>query len=214
MFKNRRDAAGKLSTKLMDLYNRENILVLGISLGGMVTANEVAAQLNAPSDYLTVRKLRVPEHETEPMGAIAIGGDTVYNTGIIDHFQVSADVVQQSEIDERAMIDVEEKHFRGDAPLVDVTGKTVLLIDDGMGTGVTMRASIDAMKASGAQEIIVASPVSSAQVCMMFKGIADRTVCFATPQPFQGVENWYEEFEKPSHDEVRDLIREGQSILA
>ena len=77
-----------------------------------------------------------------------------------------------------------------------------------------MRASIDAMKAQGAQEIIVASPVSSTQVCMMFKGIADRTICYATPQPFQSVGNWYEEFEKPTHDEVRDLIREGQATPA
>lgn len=214
MFKNRREAAGKLATKLLDLYNKEGLIVLGISLGGMVTANELAKQLNAPSDYLTVRKLRVPGHHTEPMGAIALGGETVYNQGIIEHFKVSQGVIDQSEVEERAMLDTEEKHFRGDAPPIDVAGKTVILVDDGMETGVTMRASIDAMNARGARQIIVASPVSSTQVCMMFKGIADRTVCFATPQPFQSVENWYEEFEKPSHDEVRDLIREGQATLA
>lgn len=215
MFKNRRDAAGTLSTKLMDLYNREALLVVGISLGGMVIANEVAKQLNAPSDYLTVRKLRVPDNQTEPMGAIAIGGETVYNKGIIDYFKVSHDIVEQSEIEEHAMLDTEDIYFRGDnTPFIDVAGKTVLLVDDGMSTGVTMRASIDAMKAQGAGEIIVASPVSSTQVCMMFKGIADRTVCYATPQPFQSVENWYEDFEKPSHDEARDLIREGRAVLA
>jgi len=214
MFKDRRDAAAKLAPKLMDLYNRDDLLVLGISLGGMVTANEIAKQLNAPSDYLTVRKLRVPDHHTEPMGAIAIGGETAYNKGIIDHFKVPPEIVKQSEIEEINMLEVEEKHFRGEMPLVEVEGKAILLVDDGMGTGVTMRASIDAMKHRGAVEIIVATPVSAPQVCMMFQGIADRTICYATPQPFVGVEKWYERFEKPTHDEVRALIQEGQGLLS
>lgn len=214
MFKDRRDAAAKLATKLMDLYNREDLLVLGISIGGMVIAREVAKELNAPSDYLTVRRLLVPEHP-EPMAAIAIGGEMVYNKGIIEHFKVPADVIEQAEIEELEMLDAEEKHFRGeDTPPIEVEGKTIVLVDDGMGTGVTMRASIDAMKHRGASEIIVASPVSAPQVCMMFKGIANRTICFATPQPFIAIEKWYEDFEKPSHDEVRTLIRDGQGLLS
>lgn len=214
MFKNRRDAAMKLSTKLMDLYGK-GVLVLGISAGGMVVANEVAKQLNAESDMLIVRKLRVPEHHTEPMGAIAFGGDTVYNKGIIEHFKVEKAIVDQIEADERQHLLTEVAHFYGDnSEPLDVSDKIVVLVDDGMGTGVTMRAAIDAMKAQSAQEIIVASPVSSAQVCMMFHGIADRTVCLATPQPFKSVEAWYEDFAKPNDDEVRDLIREGRAELS
>ena len=214
MFKNRRDAAGKLSRKLMELYNRDDLIILGISPGGMITAIEMAKQLNARSDYLIIRKFYVPEHQIEPMGAIAIGGETVYNKGIINHFNVSPDIVEQLEREERAMLNSDDRYFRGNSPPLDVAGKIVLLVDDGMGTGVTMRASIDAVKAQGAREIIVASPVSSTQVCMMFKGIADRTVCFATPHPFQSVENWYEEYEKPSPEALRKLIRENRAVLA
>lgn len=214
MFNNRLDAAMKLSTKLMDLYNK-NVIVLGISVGGMLVANELAKQLNVQSDFLVVRKLRVPEHRTEPMGAIAFGGDTVYNKGIIEHFQVPPDVVEKIEIEERKHLLAEETRFHGEGSNpADVAGKIVVLVDDGMSTGVTMRAAIDAMQVQSAGEIIVASPVSSAQVCMMFHGIADRTVCFATPQPFNSVDTWYENFEKPSDEEVRELIREGRAELA
>ena len=212
MFINRRDAATKLSTKLMDLYNKD-VLILGISVGGMVVANELSKQLNVSSDMLVVRKLRVPEHRTEPMGAIASGGDTVYNRGIIRHFNVPQQIVDSVEREERQQLMVEETHFRGEGPAIDVAGKVVLLVDDGMSTGVTMRAAIDAVQAQSAREIIVASPVSSAQVCMMFHGIADRTVCFAIPQPFKSVDDWYENFEKPTDEEVRALIREGRAEL-
>lgn len=214
MFKTRRDAAIKLSTKLMDLYAKD-VVVLGISAGGMLVADELAHELNLRADMLVVRKLRVPDHRTEPMGAIALGGETVFNTGIIEHFKVSQEVLNATERDERKNLLAEDAQFHDDAnPMLDVANKIVLLVDDGMSTGVTMRAAIDAMKAQSAREIIVASPVSSTQVCMMFHGVADRTICFATPQPFQSVANWYENFEKPSNDEIRNLILKNRAELA
>lgn len=215
MFKDRYDAAKKLSTKLMDLYNNPNLLVLGISVGGMVVAHEVARQLNAQSDMLTVRKLRVPEHETEPMGAIAMGGDTVFNRGIIEHFKISQDTIAQVEQEERIKLESQENRFRGqDMEPLRIKDRVVLLVDDGMGTGATMRAAVDAMIAQSAKQVIVASPVSSPQVCMMFHGLADRTVCLATPQPFGSVQQWYVDFDKPSDKEVRRLIREVNPLIA
>ncbi|MGJ3238902.1 MAG: phosphoribosyltransferase [Anaerolineae bacterium] len=212
MFKDRRDAANKLATKLLDFYGKDNFIVLGISSGGMITANEVARQLNVPSDMLNVCKLRVPDHQTEPMGAIAIGGNTSYNTGIIQHFKVPQNVIEEVEGKARQALKEQVARYRDNAPL-DVSGRSICLVDDGMGTGVTMRAAIDAMKAQGASEIIVASPVSSMQVCMMFHGLADRTICYATPQPFHSVEKWYDDFDKPTDDEIRALIREGQAQI-
>lgn len=208
MFKNRIDSAKQLSTKLLDLYQQDNLLVLGISAGGMVVAQELAQQLNVPYDMLTVLKLRVPNHETEPLGAIAIGGETVFNRGIIQYFDVAQDIVSQLEMSAKAKLQEKEQLYRGmNAMPLDVYGKTILLIDDGMSTGVTMRASIDAMKAQSAKSVIVASPVASPQVTMMFQGIADRTTCLHTPRPFQSVAHWYETFDKPSAEHIQQLLQ-------
>jgi len=205
-FLDRRDAGRRLADALRGFARRADVLVLGLPRGGVPVASEVAAALDAPLDVLVVRKLGVPGHEELALGAVASGGVTVFNRDVIEGFripQVAIDRVTRTELTELAR---REQAYRGDAPPLDVAGRTVILVDDGLATGATMAAAVGAVRAMHPARIVVATPVASQEAVRMLKKSADECVCVMEPDLFRGVGLWYEDFAQTSDEEVRTLL--------
>ncbi len=207
--KNRRDAGRQLAAKLEDLKGRDDLFVLGLPRGGVPVAYEVAVALDAPLDAYIVRKLGVPGHEELAMGAIATGDVRVLNDEVI-----SEDKIDQGAIDAVTAREMRELHrrerlYRGTQPAPNVRDRIVILVDDGLATGTTMRAAVDAVQQLGPKEIIIAVPVAAPSVCRAFKQIVDRIVCGETPESFYALGLWYEDFAPTSDDEVRSLLAEA-----
>ena len=207
IFKNRADAGRKLAARLTRYADREDVLVLALPRGGVPVAYEVAKELKAPLDVFLVRKLGVPGHEELAMGAIASGGVRVVNEELVDYLGIPEEVidaiaaVEQRELERRALA------YRDDRPPPDVKDRVVILIDDGLATGATMRAAAASLRLQKTHRIVVAVPVSSPETCEEFRSEVDEIVCAVTPERFQGVGLWYEDFSQTSDEEVRQLLR-------
>jgi putative phosphoribosyl transferase len=203
-FRDRRQAGRALAEQLAHYYGRPNLLVLALPRGGVAVGFEVAHALQAPLDVFVVRKLGFPGHEEYAMGAIASGGVRVMNpmTGITVPPDELAAVVEreQDELVRR------ERLYRGDRPPVDVRGRTVIVVDDGLATGSTMRAAVLAIRQQHPARLTVAVPVGAPDTCQQLRDEADEVVCAAMPQPFRAVGLWYQEFPQASDDEVHDLL--------
>ena len=206
-FANRTEAGKVLATKLMKYANRGDVLVLALPRGGVPVAYEVARALHAPLDVFLVRKLGVPGHEELAMGAIASGGVRVLNEEVAIYFDEAAiDAVATREQEE---LKRRERLYRGDRPAPDVRGRTVILVDDGLATGSTMRAAAAALRKMQPAKIIVAVPVAAPETCEEFRHEVDEVVCAVTPEPFMAVGLWYEDFSQTSDDEVRQLLEKA-----
>jgi putative phosphoribosyl transferase len=207
IFKNRADAGRKLAAKLTRYADREDVLVLALPRGGVPVAYEVAKELKAPLDVFLVRKLGVPGHEELAMGAIASGGVRVINEELINYLGIPDEVidaiaaVEQRELERRAVA------YRDDRPPPEVKDRIVILIDDGLATGSTMRAAAASLRLQKPRRIVVAVPVSSPETCNEFRSEVDEIVCAVTPQHFQGVGLWYDDFSQTSDEEVRELLK-------
>jgi putative phosphoribosyl transferase len=207
IFKNRADAGRKLAAKLTRYADREDVLVLALPRGGVPVAYEVAKELKAPLDVFLVRKLGVPGHEELAMGAIASGGVRVVNEELVNYLGIPYEVidgiaaVEQRELERRAVA------YRDDRPPPEVKDRIVILIDDGLATGSTMRAAAASLRLQKPRRIVVAVPVSSPETCDEFRSEVDEIVCAVTPQYFQGVGLWYDDFSQTSDEEVRDLLK-------
>ena len=207
IFKNRTDAGRKLAAKLTRYADHEDVLVLALPRGGVPVAYEVAKELKAPLDVFLVRKLGVPGHEELAMGAIASGGVRVINEELIDYLGIPDEVidaiaaVEQRELERRAVA------YRDDRPPPEVKDRIVILIDDGLATGSTMRAAAASLRLQKPRRIVVAVPVSSPETCNEFRSEVDEIVCAVTPQHFQGVGLWYDDFSQTSDEEVRELLK-------
>jgi putative phosphoribosyl transferase len=207
IFKNRADAGRKLAARLTRYADREDVLVLALPRGGVPVAYEVAKELKAPLDVFLVRKLGVPGHEELAMGAIASGGVRVVNQELVNYLGIPDEVidaiaaVEQRELERRAVA------YRDDRPPPEIKDRVVILIDDGLATGSTMRAAIASLRLQKPRRIVVAVPVSSPEACDEFRGEVDEIVCAVTPQHFQGVGLWYEDFSQTSDEEVRELLK-------
>ena len=207
IFKNRADAGKKLAAKLTRYADREDVLVLALPRGGVPVAYEVAKELKAPLDVFLVRKLGVPGHEELAMGAIASGGVRVVNEELVNYLGIPHEVidgiaaVEQRELERRAVA------YRDDRPPPDVKDRIVILIDDGLATGSTMRAAAASLRLQKPRRIVVAVPVSSPETCDEFRREVDEIVCAVTPQHFQGVGLWYDDFSQTSDEEVRELLK-------
>jgi len=207
-----RTHAGRLLAKKLDEYaNRSDVVVLALPRGGVPVAYEVAHALNAPLDVFLVRKLGVPGHEELAMGAIASGGVRVMNKyvvqrlGISDHFIDKVTAKEQRELERR------ERLYRGSEEPLDLGGRTVIVVDDGLATGSTMTAAVDAIKRMKPSEIVVAAPVASYDACAFFNALVDSTcVCFMSPEPFDGVGRWYRDFRQTSDAEVCYLLKHSK----
>jgi predicted phosphoribosyltransferase len=203
---NRREAGKQLAILLTDLRDRDDVLVLGLPRGGVPVAYEIALALDAPLDVYIVRKLGVPGHEELAMGAIATGNVRVLNNQVIRDLGVSQQVIETVSAREFLELKRRERLYRGaDAP-PNVRDRTVVLVDDGLATGTTMRAAIKAVRQLGPQAVIAAVPVGAPSVCHALSQIADRIVCGAMPEKFFALGLWYDDFEPTSDEEVQTLL--------
>jgi predicted phosphoribosyltransferase len=205
-FRDRREAGRILAAQLREHRGRDDVMVLALPRGGVPVGYEVARALAVPLDVLLVRKLGVPGHEELAMGALASTGALVLNQAIVDRLGV-----EQWQIDraiQRAQLELSrrERIYRGARPPPDLRGKTVILVDDGVATGATMRAAVEALRAEQPKKIVVAVPVAAAESCEEVTATADELVCAATPEPFFAVGAWYQDFTPTSDEEVVELL--------
>ena len=206
IYRDRSEAGRKLAEKLTDYAARSDTLVLGLPRGGVPVAFEVAEALHAPLDIFLVRKLGVPGHEELAMGAIATGGVRIINDEVLDYLNVPGEVIEAVATDELRELERRELLYRGNRPAPDVRGKTVILVDDGLATGSTMRAAAVALRQQGPARIVVAVPVSAAQTCDEYRMGVDEIICAITPENFQAVGLWYKDFSQTTDEEVRELL--------
>ena len=204
-YRDRREAGRVLAELLAPLANQPDVLVLGLPRGGVPVAWEVARRLGAALDVFVVRKLGFPGHEELAMGAIASGGVRVLNPEVVA-YGVTRDEIERLAEREQRELERRERLFRGDRPPIRVVDRTVILVDDGLATGSTMRAAVRALRQQGAARIIVAVPVAAPSTCAEMEDEADEVVCAATPEPFHAVGLWYEDFRQTTDDEVRELL--------
>lgn len=211
-FENRAHAGRLLAANLQEYRGRPDVLVLGLPRGGVPVAFEVAQTLGAPLDVYLVRKLGVPGHAELAMGAIASGGVRVLNQGRVRSMRISPQQLEAVTRAEEAELRRQERVYRGDRPPPAVSGRTVILVDDGLATGATMQAAVAALRSAGPKEVVVAVPVAPPETCAELEAEADRVVCAVTPEPFYAVGAWYRDFSQTSDDEVRELLRRNQAV--
>lgn len=206
-FKDRSDAGKRLAAKLQVYANRPDVVVLGLPRGGIPVAFEVARKLRLSLDVFVVRKLGVPGREELAMGAIASGGIEVLNDNIVRGLNISRAVIESVARKEVEELKRREQLYRGNRASLNVKDLTVILVDDGLATGATMRAAVQALRRQKPVSVIVAVPVASPEACQELGDEADDIVCAITPEPFYSVGSWYEDFSQTTDDEVRTLLK-------
>ena len=206
MFRDRMEAGQKLAKALTDYAGMEDGLVLALPRGGVPVAFEVAKALSLPLDIWLVRKLGVPGYEELAMGAIAAGGALYINRNVVDEYGIEKNQIDEEIEKESGELRRRAALYRGDRPPLSVRGKTVLVVDDGLATGATMRAAVESLRHAQAAKIVVAVPVGSAEACSELTEMADKGVCLHTPSPFFGVGQWYMDFTQVSDEDVRKIL--------
>ena len=212
-FRDRRDAGRQLGEEVRRRYGtRSDALVLALPRGGVPVAFEVAQAIDAPLDVFIVRKLGFPGHEELAMGAIASGGVRVLNDEVLRYSPVPQRAIDEATAREQQELERRERSYRGTRPPLDVTSRTVFVVDDGLATGSTMRAAVRALRRMNSSEVIVAVPVAAAETCEDLRREVDDLICLSTPSPFQAVGLWYEDFDQTSDAEVLELLRDGSPV--
>jgi predicted phosphoribosyltransferase len=209
-YRNRQEAGKYLAEHLAAYRDRDDVVVLALPRGGVPVAYEVARALNAPLDVFIVRKIGMPGAEEFAIGAIASGGVRLLDEQLIARYGVSRDDVDAMIAAEERELERRERQYRGDRPMPDLKGKAVILVDDGLATGSTMRAAVMALKREGAARIVVAVPVAAPETCQLLEREVDAIVCAVTPQPFYAVGLWYRDFAQMSDREVHDLLERAE----
>lgn len=205
-FKDRREAGQAVAARLQPYGGRDDVVVLALPRGGVPVGYEVARALAAPLNVYIVRKLGVPDHPELAMGAIASGDVVVVNEPVVRGLQIPPEVIDQVAAREQVELDRRETEYRGDHPPAPVVGRTVILVDDGLATGSTMRAAAQALRQRGPHQIVVAVPVAAQETCDEFRNEVDDVVCLLTPEPFYAVGLWYENFSQTTDEEVWELL--------
>jgi predicted phosphoribosyltransferase len=211
LFHDRADGGRQLADRLEPYARRSDAIVLGLARGGMPVAREVARALALALDVFLVRKLGVPGHEELAMGAIASGGARVINRQVVDGLGLDEETIETVTARERQELERRERVYRDGRPVAEVAGRVGILVDDGLATGASMRAAVQALKQRNAAEIVVAVPIAPPETCSELKLEADAVVCAQTPEPFQAVGVWYEDFPQVTDDQVRQLLAQAQS---
>jgi putative phosphoribosyl transferase len=214
-FADRTEAGRLLAEKLGKYADRDDLIILGLPRGGVPVAYEVAKRLRAPLDAFVVRKLGVPGFEELAAGAIASGGVRVLNEDVVRAIPHAEEAIEAVTVRETAELERREQLYRAGRPAPELRDRVVILIDDGLATGATMRAGVKALRQSGAAKIIVAVPVGPPDTCREIEGQADETICLSTPAFFQAVGQYYEDFSQTSDEDVRELLaRAAQQLSA
>lgn len=205
-FHDRREAGQLLARQLADYKDRDDVVVLALPRGGVPVAYEIARELNAALDVFVVRKLGVPWQPELAMGAIAGRGTEVLNGDVVTAYNIPPHVIRAVADRERIELQRRLQEYRGNQPLLDLHDRVLILVDDGLATGSTMRAAVQALRQDRPQAIIVAVPVAAADTCRRLQAEVDAIVCLRTPANFSAVGYWYEDFSQTTDDEVRELL--------
>jgi predicted phosphoribosyltransferase len=213
-FEDRAQAGRWLAERLRRYAGRDDVVVLALPRGGVPVAYEVARALAAPLDVFLVRKLGVPGYEELAMGAIASGGVRVLNADVVRSMGIPPSSIDRVARQEQQELERRERAYRGERPPPRLAGRTVIVVDDGLATGSTMRAAAEALRRLEPARIVVAVPVAAADTCERLGREVDEVVCAATPEPFLAVGRWYEDFSETTDDEVRDLLERAQPLPA
>ena len=210
-FQDRAEAGQALAAALDEYADRDDVIVLALPRGGVPVGHEVARKLDVPLDLMLVRKLGVPGHEELAMGAIASGGARVLNDDVIQQLHIDQQALEKVIDKEQQELDRRGHAYRGDRPSPTLGDRCVILIDDGLATGATMAAAVEAVRQQSPARIVVAVPVAPPDTCYRLQQIADQVIALATPQLFGGVGQWYQDFKQTTDDEVRQLLDESHS---
>ena len=213
-FRDRQDAGRHLAAALGSYAGRDDVLILALPRGGVPVGYEVARALGAPLDVMQVRKLGVPGHEELAMGAIASGGVRILSEGVVETLGIPERVIATVAAAEEQELDRRERVYREGRPFPEVRGRTVILVDDGLATGSTMRAAAAALRAHGAGRLVAAVPVAPRESCDALRDLVDEVICAVTPEPFLAVGEWYEDFTQTSDADVQDLLRRAAGASA
>ena len=212
-FRNRTEAGQLLATKLTAYANRTDVLVLGLPRGGVPVAYEIAKALNLPLDICLVRKLGAPGNRELAMGAIGMGGVMILNDDVVESLQVSQETMARIVALEEKELERRDRAYRGDRPFPDLQGRTIVLVDDGIATGATLRAAIATLRQQQPTSIIVAVPVAPLSTYNELKAEVDEVVSLVTPERFYSISVWYDEFRQTTDEEVRHLLQEHPSAI-
>lgn len=210
IFRDRAEAGRKLAERVTRATNDPNTLVLGLPRGGVPVAFEIARALEAELDVFLVRKLGLPGHEELAIGAIASGGIRVLNESLVTELHLSPKIIDQIAAREERELQRREELYRQGKPPLPVQGRAVILVDDGLATGASMKAAAQALRLQGPKRIMVAVPVAAEKICDEFRMNVDEIVCAYTPEPFLAVGVWYENFSQTTDEEVQQLLRETE----
>ncbi len=212
-FDDRKEGGRALAAKLSEYQNRKDVVVLALPRGGVPVAFEVAKALNVPLDVLIVRKLGVPGQEEFAFGAIASGGVTVFNEALTNTLNLPTALVLRVVEKEQKELERREKLYRSNRKALKIAGKIVIIVDDGLATGATMRAAIAAVRTLNPKQTIVAAPVASQDTCEVIrKKLDDLCICAMMPEPFYGVGMWYRKFEQTTDEEVIELLKKAENV--
>lgn len=205
-FDNRAQAGRMLAHRLGDMELGDRAVILGLARGGVPVARPLAEALGLPMDAFLVRKLGVPGREELAMGAIASGGVRIINEDVIRHYSIPEDDVARVAAQEQEILEARERLYREGRGVPDLRKRTVILVDDGLATGASMKAAVRAVRAQEPERVIVATPVGEPSTCQELEELADGVVCIRTPFPLGGIGAWYQDFRQTSDDEVRECL--------
>lgn len=206
LYQNRTEAGQILALALNAFRNRKDAIVLGLPRGGVPVAHQVAEALHLPLDVFVVRKLGLPGHEELAMGALAQGNGIVFNSDVLDTYSPGDREIERTVQREQRELQRRERAYRAGKPPLDVKGWTVILVDDGLATGATMRAAVQALRKQGPMAIVVAVPVAPPDTCQELESEVDQLICPRRPANFYAIGQWYEDFGQTSDEEVRALL--------
>ncbi|MEJ2007044.1 MAG: phosphoribosyltransferase [Acidobacteriota bacterium] len=214
MFRNRTDAGQKLASKLKAYYGRPDVLVLALPRGGVPVGHEVGTALHAPVDVFVVRKLGVPWNPELAMGAVATGGVRVLDEGTVRALAIPGDEIARVAAEEERELERREQVYRGGRAPLPIAGKQVILVDDGIATGSTMRAGVAALRRHQPTRIVIAVPVAPRATCAMLRSVADEVVCLIEAEDFFAIGEWYEDFSQLSDQDVQNLLGNNAGLIS
>lgn len=209
MFHDRREAGRALAARLAHYAGRHDLVVLALPRGGVPVAYEVARALLAPLDVFVVRKLGVPGQEELAMGAVASGGVMLLNESVVRQLGIPAEAIREERREQLGELSRRERDYREDRQPLDVRGRVVILVDDGLATGASMRVAMAVLRDRSPARLVVAVPAAPPETCRLLEAEADEVLCEITPEPFVAVGRWYEDFSQTTDEEVRQLLAEA-----